>query len=108
MIGSAGTLTQALLARRVKTDAFIDNAKLRDLLAFSAAVLGFVVLLVFLGLYVSTAIYLALATWRKANFRPVSAAALGIGVSVFFFVSFEYAFKLPLPKGPILSFFGIY
>lgn len=108
MLGSAGTLIQALLARHQTAEPFIDDDKLRDLILFSCAVIGFAALLVLLGLYVGTAIYLCFVTWWKAKFRPASAAALGVGVAAFFYAAFEYAFKMPLPKGPLLGYFGIY
>jgi hypothetical protein len=108
VLASIGNLVQVLLARRRLTGKFIPADRKSDVFAFMASVLAFAVMVAFLGLYVSTAIYLFCATVWKAKMRPARAAALGLGTAVFFFVCFEYAFKLPLPKGPLLGLFGIY
>ena len=73
-----------------------------------ASVLAVAVLVSLFGLHVSTAAYLFCVTIWKAKLRPSRAALLGLSTALFFFVSFEYAFKLPLPKGPLLGLFGIY
>ena len=108
VLGSVGNLVQVTLARSRLTGKFIADDRKNDVLAFMVSVLAFAVLVAFLGLYVSTAVYLFCAVIWKAKMRPLRAAALGLGTSLFFFVCFEYAFKLPLPKGPLLGLFGIY
>jgi len=99
---------QVILARRRLTGKFIPADRKGDIFAFMVSVLAFAVMVAFLGLYVSTAVYLFCTAVWKAKMRPARAAALGPGTALFFFVCFEYAFKLPLPKGPLLGLFGIY
>ena len=108
VLGSFGNLVQVTLARRRLTAEFIPADRVRDVAAFVVSVLAFAVMVAFLGLYVSTAAYLFCVTVWKAKLRPSRAALLGLGTALFFFVCFEYAFKLPLPKGPLLGLFGIY
>ncbi|MET0961674.1 MAG: tripartite tricarboxylate transporter TctB family protein [Noviherbaspirillum sp.] len=108
VLGSFGNLVQVTLARRSLTGEFIPADRIRDVVAFVASVLAFAVMVAFLGLYVSTAVYLFCVTIWKAKLRPLRAALLGLGAALFFYVCFEYAFKLPLPKGPLLGLFGIY
>ena len=42
------------------------------------------------------------------KYRIGKALAVGIGVSVFFFVLFEFIFKVPLAKGPLENLLGFY
>lgn len=108
-LGSLGTLVQTWRARGVETgEGFISKEKFRVLSVFAIGVFVFALLAVTLGMYIATALYLSFITWWKAGMRPVSALALGLGVSIFFWIAFEIAFQLPLPKGPILEFFGLY
>jgi hypothetical protein len=108
VLGSLGNLVQVALARRRLTGEFIQADRVRDVCAFMVSVLAFAVTVSVLGLYVSTAAYLFCVTIWKAKLRPSRAALLGLSTALFFFVCFEYAFKLPLPKGPLLGLFGIY
>lgn len=108
VLGSVGNLVQATLARRRLTGEFIPADRKNEVLVFMGSVLAFAVAVAFLGLYVSTAAYLLVVGVWKAKLRLPRALALGLGTALFFFVCFEYAFKLPLPKGPLLGLFGIY
>lgn len=108
VIGSLVNLAQALLARRRLTGHFIESGRVRDVAAFFAAIVAFAVLVALLGLYVGIALYLPAITLWKARLRPARALLLGLGAALFFFICFEYAFKLPLPKGPLLNLFGLY
>lgn len=108
VIGSLVNLAQALLARRRLAGHFIESGRVRDVAAFFAAIVAFAVLVAVLGLYVGIALYLSAITLWKARLRPARAALLGLGAALFFFICFEYAFKLPLPKGPLLNLFGLY
>ncbi len=108
LIGSAVNLAQAMLARRRLNGHFIESGRVRDVAAFFAAIIMFAVLVGLLGLYVGIALYLPAVTLWKAKLRPARAALLGLGVALFFYACFEYAFKLPLPKGPLLNLLGIY
>jgi hypothetical protein len=108
VLGSLGSLVQVTLARRRLTGEFIPAGRKKDVFSFMVSVLVFAVTVAFFGLYVSTAAYLFCTAIWKAKMRPSRAMALGLGTALFLFVCFEYAFKLPLPKGPLLGLFGIY
>lgn len=108
LIGSGVNLAQAMRARRRLSGHFIESGRVPDVAAFLAAIIAFAVLVALLGLYVGIALYLPAVTMWKARLRPARAALLGLGAALFFYVCFEYAFKLPLPKGPLLNLFGLY
>ncbi len=44
----------------------------------------------------------------QGRYRWWASLPAGIAVSLFFFVIFEIGFKVPLLKGPVEAFFGIY
>jgi len=97
-----------VLARRRLTAHFIESGRVRDVAAFFVAIIAFAVLVALLGLYVGIALYLPAVTLWKAKLRPARAALLGLVAALFFYACFEYAFKLPLPKGPLLNLLGVY
>ena len=68
----------------------------------------FVLGIVFIGIYVAAAIYIALFMIVLGKYAPLKGAILGLAVSAFFFVMFEVWFKVPLYKGKLepLSFLG--
>ena len=59
-----------------------------------------------LGIYESSAIYIALFMRVLGKYAWPKIAAVSIGVMAVFFLMFEVWFKVPLPKGPIEAFFG--
>jgi len=105
---SLGVLAQAIAGRRRSGEAFLTRVQLARVAAFFLPVLAFVVGAVFLGIYVTTAVYLfAVMLWQGGYRWPLS-AAVSLGVTVFFFVLFEWWFKVPLLKGPLEALVGIY
>jgi len=59
-----------------------------------------------LGIYLSSAIYIAFFMWYLGKYSWAKIAPVSLGVVVFFFMMFEIWFKVPLPKGPIEAVFG--
>jgi hypothetical protein len=70
--------------------------------------LGFVIATVLLGLYVATALYLALTMIFQGGYRPFFAIALGLGVAVAMRLIFPIWFQVPLLTGPLEKLLGIY
>ena len=60
------------------------------------------------GLYVGTALYIAATMSLQGGYKWWIGVLAGVGVALFFFVIFEIGFKVPLLKGPVEAFFGIY
>jgi len=107
-IAGAGIFCQALFTRQKNTGIFVDNEQLRRVLQVLVPALVYVGAVQFLGLYLASAIYIALFmvylghyTWFK------SAVAAAVVVTLFFFM-FEVWFKVPLFKGTLdpLRFLG--
>ena len=59
-----------------------------------------------LGIYLSSAIYIAFFMWYLGKYSWAKIAPVSLGVVVFFFMMFEIWFKVPLPKGPIEAALG--
>jgi hypothetical protein len=102
---SAGNLLIAWRRRRAGRP-FATARQLRRIAAFGAPIVGFVVLVLMLGFYVATAIYLALVMRVQGRFRWLTCIAVAIGTSAFFFAVLEAWFKVPLLKGPLEAFLG--
>lgn len=59
-----------------------------------------------IGIYVSSAVFIALFMRIAGHYSWLRSAIVGAGVSVSAFVMFEIWFKIPLPKGPLESLLG--
>jgi hypothetical protein len=106
IFGGLGALVQAVIAR---PDAvFLDRVQLGRLVSFFVPMTVFVIISVLLGLYVGTGVYLLLVMRFQGGYRWPFSLAISLGTVLFFFVIFELWFKVPLLKGPLEEFLGIY
>lgn len=105
---SLGILAQTLLARRGAAEGFLSRVQAQRVAAFFLPIVAFVVLSVLLGLYVATLVYLGAVMVWQGGYRLPFALGVSAGVTVFFFVLFEWWFKVPLLKGPLEPLLGIH
>ena len=115
ILGSAATILQtvwrisaASRAGSTSQDVFVDGERLRTVLAFFAPIIVFVLISAWLGLYIGMALYVFYAMRFAAGFRTLTAIATALIVVAINFIIFEELFMVPLLKGPILEYFGIY
>ena len=97
---SAVILVQAVLARDAKSkESFVERGQLKQVLSvlFPAAV--FILGIQLIGIYVSSAIYIALFMHMLGKYPLKRSIALGVGISALFFMMFEIWFQVPLYKG---------
>ncbi len=59
-----------------------------------------------LGIYVPSAIFIAVYMRILGKYSWLTIGAVSLGVMISFFLMFEVWFKVPLPKGPIEALFG--
>jgi putative tricarboxylic transport membrane protein len=59
-----------------------------------------------IGIYVSSALFIALFMRLAGKYSWIRSIVVGLGVSVSAFVMFEIWFKIPLPKGPVENLLG--
>ncbi len=102
------TAAQALFGKNKNTEVFVDGEQLRRVLAVLLPAVVYVGAVQFLGLYVSSAIYIALFMIILGKFSPVKSVITALVVNILFFCMFEIWFKVPLFKGKLepLSFLG--
>lgn len=107
-ISCLGILYQSLLSKSADRRTFVDREQLGRVLSVLVPVAVYVLATVFLGLYVASAIYIALFMIVLGKYNPVRSVALGVAVCAVFFVMFEVWFKVPLYKGSLepLRFLG--
>jgi hypothetical protein len=100
-LASAGILIKALRQRRGDTEVFVDRRSLMQVLQVLVPAALYVLAVQFIGIYVASAIYVALFMALLGRFDWPRSLGVGLGVSVVFFVMFEVWFKVPLFKGAL-------
>ncbi|WP_151447849.1 tripartite tricarboxylate transporter TctB family protein [Lacisediminimonas profundi] len=107
-ISGAGILWQSVFGKERNTEIFVDSEQLKRVLSVLIPAAVYVGAIQVLGLYVASAIYIALFMIILGKYSPLKSVILGIVINGFFFALFEIWFKVPLFKGMInlLSFTG--
>lgn len=105
---SAGIFYQAVFGKSADHGPFVDRVQAGRVLAVLLPAIVYVFVMVFVGIYVASAFYIALFMVILGKYPPVRSVVLALIVNVFFFVMFEVWFKVPLYKGTLepLSFLG--
>lgn len=100
-------LLQAVLAKGGNgSDAFVTTTAFLRVLAVLVPAGVFVIATQYLGLYVSSAIFIMAFMIILGRESILRAAVVGIAVPVFLFLMFEVWFLVPLPKGPLEAYIG--
>lgn len=111
VVGAIGALLEVVLSRRPRgPPAAINADQARRIAAFLVPMLGFLIVTILfkLGLYVGMVIYLLTVMLWQGRYRLPTAAALSFGTAVFVFLMFERWLLVPLMKGPLEAWLGIY
>ena len=99
-------LVTAFLSRKEASEIFVSQAQLRRVMAVFVPTLLFCLVTQFLGLYVASFLLIAsfmrmvgkIALWKSLLTAFVFTAAM--------FVTFDIAFDVIMPKGPLEAAFG--
>jgi len=78
---------------------FVQRGPLSDVLKVLIPAVGYVLGIQLIGVYVASAVYIALFMVFIGRFRALRSTLVGVGVAAFTFVLFELWFRIPLPKG---------
>jgi len=109
IFGSAATIIQTVVQRASTAGVtFVDGERLRTVVMFFLPIVAFVAISAWLGLYIGMAIYTFYAMRFAAGFRTPAALLTAAIVVAVNFIIFEKLFVVPLLKGPVLEYFGIY
>jgi hypothetical protein len=87
---------------------FVSRWELKQVMSVLIPAIIYVALIQFLGIYIASAIYIALFMIILGNYPLMKSVAVGVLVNVVFFLMFEVWFKVPLFKGSLnlLGFLG--
>ena len=107
-IAGIGVIVQTILNKRNKDDTFVDREQLRRVLSVLIPALVYVGAVQIFGLYVASAVYIALFMVILGKYSWLKSSIISLVVIVLFFFMFEVWFKVPLYKGSInlLGFLG--
>jgi hypothetical protein len=94
----------AVIAAQKKNAGFVETGQLKLVLSVLVPTAVYVGLIGWTGIYVSSALFVALFMRWLGKYPWWKVAAVSIGNSVVFFLIFEVWFKIPLPKGPLEAF----
>jgi Tripartite tricarboxylate transporter TctB family len=101
VISSLGVLYQALLSKSRDTGAFATVKQTQQVASVLIPAALYVLATTFLGLYVASAIYIALFMIIMGKYSVLKSVVVGVAVCVYFFLMFEVWFKVPLYKGTL-------
>ena len=103
-ISSLVTLVQALLGRvRNAGEVFVERGQLRLVFAVLLPALVYVLIIQWFGIYLASAIYMAVFMVWLGKYAWWKSVLLGIAVSVSVFMMFEIWFQVPLHKGTLYN-----
>jgi putative tricarboxylic transport membrane protein len=107
-ISGIGTMYQAVFGKDKNTEIFVDGDQLKRVLSVLLPAVVYVLAVQFVGLYVASAIYIALFMVVLGKFSWIKSVIAALSVVVLFFFMFEVWFKVPLFKGMFdpLQFLG--
>lgn len=103
---SAVTLGLNIFKKAGGQTAFVEPSKFKLVLQVLVPSIVFVVLIGFLGLYVSAFLYIAFFMWWLGRYPVPTILIVSLGVPVALFILFEIWFLVPLPKGPLEAALG--
>ena len=107
-VSSLGVIYQSINAKTRDEGAFVDRVQMGRVLSVLLPAAVYVLAIWFLGLYVASALYIALFMIILGDYPRVKSVVLSVIVVSVFFMMFEVWFKVPLYKGTLepLSFLG--
>lgn len=107
-VSGAGILYQALLGKNRNTTVFVDSVQLKRVLSVLVPATVYVGAITVLGIYVASALYIALFMVVLGKYAWTKSVLAALGVNTLFFFMFEVWFKVPLFKGAFdpLRFLG--
>ena len=106
-IASAVNLAMGLRLRGEQNRTFVETGQLKLVLVVLIPAAIYVGLIGWLGIYVTSAVFIAFFMRWLGKYPWWKVLAVSIGTSVVFFFIFEVWFLVPLPKGPLEVALGL-
>jgi hypothetical protein len=106
-VSSGATLLQSVLSPRLERGAsFFSRGEMKMVLHFLIPTAIFVVLALYIGIYISTFLFITYFMRWHGRYSYYKTLPVAICVPIVLFVVFEIWFLVPLPKGPIEAWLG--
>jgi hypothetical protein len=99
LLSSTVTLYQAFANKNKETESFVDREPLKQVMAVLLPAIVFALGVQLIGIYVSSALYIAIFMVWLGKYAIWKAVAVSIGVSIALYLMFEFWFQVPLPHG---------
>lgn len=106
-IASAWIFATIWHARGKGGEPFVLRGQLRQIMTLLLPAIVYVIAIAFVGIYLSSAIFIGWFMARHGGHRIWTSAAVAIGLPAALFMLFEVWFRTPLPKGPIEALLGL-
>ena len=104
---AAVNFLMALVNRRDAGRDFVELDKLKLVLAVLVPAAVYVAAISWVGIYVSSAVFIAFFMRWLGKYPWWKVAVVSVGTMVAFFLIFEVWFLVPLPKGPLENLLGV-
>jgi hypothetical protein len=105
-VSSVITFVLALRMPEAKNKIFVQVGQLKLVASVLVPSMVYVVLVGWLGIYVSAVLFIALFMRWLGKYSWWKVVVVSLGTSVVFFLIFERWFLVPLPKGPVEAWLG--
>ncbi|MEP7329744.1 MAG: tripartite tricarboxylate transporter TctB family protein, partial [Betaproteobacteria bacterium] len=88
------------------SESFVETGQAKLILAVFIPTVIYTIAIDFLGIYVASAIFIAVFMVWQGKFTWFKSVGISVMVVVSLWLMFEVWFKVPLPKGPLEALFG--
>jgi hypothetical protein len=107
-ISAVGIFYQSIFSKNKDTDTFVNRLQLSRVWSVLWPAALYIAAIQFLGIYIASAVYIALFMVILGKYSPLKSGLLGVIIAAVFFMMFEVWFKVPLFKGSLnpLGFLG--
>jgi putative tricarboxylic transport membrane protein len=105
-ISSLINLFQAFTDRQAGSETFVSTTAMGKVLLVLVPLIVYIATIQFIGIYVASAVYIALFMWWFGGYAVYTALPVGASISFVLFMLFEVWFLTPLPKGPLETALG--
>jgi hypothetical protein len=85
---------------------FVSREEVGRVFAMAVPTVLYVIVLVFVGIYVASALYIATFMIWQGRYRLLPTLVVSVAVPFVMFLLFEIWFLVPLPKGPVEHLLG--
>jgi hypothetical protein len=106
VVSSLINLFQAFANKEASGETFVTREAFGKVLQVLIPLSIYIFVIQYAGIYVASAVYIALFMWWFGEYKSYVAALVGLCVSFFLFMMFEVWFLTPLPKGPLEAALG--